>query len=173
MRIFSLSNYIEEYLISGLLFFSTLIIFLSILYRELLYFEWFFPISEIIHFSWSQELSIYCLIWMVIFGVSYGVKKGLHIGVDILVSNLVEPYKKFMINISFLISIILFSFLFLLSLKWMIFIFNSSQVSPDLEIPMWVVYGCLPIGTFLVIIRLLQVFYSFLNGEKIPNVNKI
>ena len=55
---------------SGLLFFSTFIIFLSILYRELLYFEWFFPISEIIHFSWSQELSIYCLIWMVIFGVS-------------------------------------------------------------------------------------------------------
>ena len=38
----------------------------------------------------------------------------------------------------------------------------TDQVSPDLEIPSWFVYLCIPLGSYLMCFRFLQVAYDYL-----------
>ena len=38
----------------------------------------------------------------------------------------------------------------------------TDQVSPDLEIPSWIVYLCIPLGSYLMCFRFLQVAYALL-----------
>ena len=40
------------------------------------------------HLSWAQELCIYMFVWMAKFGAAYGVRTGIHVGVDVLVNQL-------------------------------------------------------------------------------------
>ena len=39
---------------------------------------------------------------------------------------------------------------------------HTDQVSPDLEIPSWIVYLCIPLGSYLMCFRFLQVACALL-----------
>ena len=38
---------------------------------------------------------------------------------------------------------------------------HTDQVSPDLEMPKWIVYLCIPLGSYLMCFRFLQVAWAF------------
>jgi C4-dicarboxylate transporter DctQ subunit len=41
-------------------------------------------------------------------------------------------------------------------------------VSPDLELPKWIVYLCIPLGSYLMCFRFLQVAWSFARTGELP-----
>jgi C4-dicarboxylate transporter, DctQ subunit len=45
---------------------------------------------------------------------------------------------------------------------------HTDQVSPDLEIPSWIVYGCIPLGSYLMCFRFLQVAATFARTGTLP-----
>jgi len=54
-----------------------------------------------------------------------------------------------------------------LSLKQTLRVMKAGQISPALEIPMWIAYLSIPAGTVLMLIRFLQQFWMRIQGKEI------
>jgi TRAP-type C4-dicarboxylate transport system permease small subunit len=50
--------------------------------------------------------------------------------------------------------------------------FENGQTSSDLEAPMWIVYLAVPLGSYLMCFRFLQVARSFARTGKVPHTNE-
>ena len=46
---------------------------------------------------------------------------------------------------------------------------HTQQVSPDLEMPMWIVYLAVPLGSYLMCFRFLQVCWKFFRTRELPH----
>jgi len=122
-----------------------------------------------VNLLWAQELCIYLFVWMAKFGAAYGVRLGIHVGVDVLV-NMVSPASRRVMTIIALLS----GALFTLIVAWIggHFVWNIAQtgsVSPDLEIPIWIVYLAVPAGSALMCFRFLQTFATYLRTGELPH----
>jgi C4-dicarboxylate transporter DctQ subunit len=162
---------LEEWIIASLMGAATLIIFVVVLHRYLSG----VPIPALqdfligINVSWAQELCIYMFVWMAKFGAAYGVRQGIHVGVDVLVNRLSERWRKQVVVLSLLAGAL---FTGIIGTLGAIFVERMSQTdstSPDLEWPMWIVYLAVPLGSFLMCFRFLQVLVQFLRHGSLPH----
>ena len=46
---------------------------------------------------------------------------------------------------------------------------QTDQTSPDMEAPMWIVYSAIPLGSYLMSFRFLQVAWSFWRTGELPH----
>ena len=53
--------------------------------------------------------------------------------------------------------------------KFVYGLMHTDQVSPDLEIPSWFVYLCIPLGSYLMCFRFLQVAYAYWRTGELPH----
>jgi C4-dicarboxylate transporter, DctQ subunit len=53
--------------------------------------------------------------------------------------------------------------------KFVVGLMYTDQVSPDLEIPSWLVYLCIPLGSYLMCFRFLQVALTFWRTGELPH----
>lgn len=111
--------------------------------------------------SWAQELTIYLFIWMAKFGAAYGVRTGIHIGVDFVVNAARPSIKRTLIIISMLLGVMFTGVIAFFGARWVIFIYGTGQISPDLEWPMWVIYLAIPFGSGLMCYRFIQALLVF------------
>jgi len=52
--------------------------------------------------------------------------------------------------------------------RWVLFIYGTGQVSPDMEMPMWIVYLAIPFGSGLMCYRFMQVLTGFIKNGTLP-----
>ncbi|HWQ37660.1 MAG TPA: TRAP transporter small permease [Burkholderiales bacterium] len=161
-------DHLEEWLIAGLMAAATLVIFASILHREALRVEALWAYARQIHFSWAQELCIYLFIWMAKFGAAYGVRTGIHIGVDVLVENVGPSARRALVTVALGLGAFFTAVIAVVGVRWVLFIRDTGQVSPDLEWPMWIVYLCIPLGSALMCYRFVQVMTRYLRTGELP-----
>jgi TRAP-type C4-dicarboxylate transport system permease small subunit len=121
-----------------------------------------------VNLTWAQELCIYLFIWMAKFGAAYGVRQGIHVGVDVLVNRIGEDARRPVILFALLCCAL---FTFTIGTFGGVFVYNmagTDQTSPDLELPMWLVYLAIPCGSYLMCFRFLQVSWFYMRTGKIP-----
>lgn len=118
--------------------------------------------------DWAQELTIYLFIWMAKFGAAYGVRTGIHIGVDFVVNWVRPSIRRKMIMTALALGMIFTGAIAFFGVRWVIFIHGTGQESPDLEMPMWIVYLAIPLGSGLMCYRFIQVMVSFFKTDKLP-----
>lgn len=120
-----------------------------------------------INMLWAQELCIYLFVWMAKFGAAYGVRLGIHVGVDVLV-NAVSPVKqKILIVISLLAGATFTALVAWIGGSFVYDISQTTQVTADLEVPVWLVYLAVPAGSALMCFRFLEELYNYLKtGER-------
>jgi C4-dicarboxylate transporter, DctQ subunit len=53
--------------------------------------------------------------------------------------------------------------------KFVIELMSTDQVSPDLELPSWLVYACIPLGSYLMCFRFLQVAWTYFWTGNLPH----
>ena len=53
--------------------------------------------------------------------------------------------------------------------KFVIGLYDTDQVSPDLEIPRWLVFLCIPLGSYLMCFRFMQVAWTFWRTGELPH----
>ena len=46
---------------------------------------------------------------------------------------------------------------------------DPDEVSPELEWPSWIIYLCIPLGSYLMCFRFLQVMWRFLRTGTVPH----
>jgi C4-dicarboxylate transporter, DctQ subunit len=164
-------DHLEEWLIALLMGSATLLIFVAVLHR----YAAGAPIPVLqdlllgIHLSWAQELCIYMFIWMAKFGAAYGVRTGIHVGVDVLINRLPERPRRWHILFGLLAGALFTAIVGTLGANYVWAIGHTDQTSADLELPLWLVYLCIPCGSYLMCFRFLQVAWSFFKTGNLPH----
>jgi C4-dicarboxylate transporter DctM subunit len=119
--------------------------------------------------SWAQELCIYMFVWMAKFGAAYGVRTGIHVGVDVFVNMLAEERRKRVVLFGLLCGALFTGIVAALGADFVFHMFGTDQRSNDLEVPMWIVYLAIPLGSGLMCFRFLQVAWHFAQTGDLPH----
>jgi C4-dicarboxylate transporter DctQ subunit len=180
-------DHLEEWVIAFLIGAATLVIFVAVLHRYLAGFripglqDWLIGIN----LSWAQELCIYMFIWMAKFGAAYGMRRGIHVGVDVLVNRLPESWRRKCVLLGIaggaiftgLIGTLAARFVWENGLHYALFSLLhlstgdafEGPVTPDMEIPTWIAYSAVPLGSYLMCFRFLQVGWAFARTGELPH----
>jgi C4-dicarboxylate transporter DctQ subunit len=179
-------DHLEEWFITFLMGAATLIIFAAVLHRYATGFaipglqDWLLGINM----GWAQELCIIMFVWMAKFGAAYGVRTGIHVGVDVLINRLGDRNRGRLIVFGLLAGALFTGIVGTLGARFVwengahysIFKFLGvdtgdlfeGPTTPDLEWPTWIVYSAIPLGSYLMCFRFLQVATSFLRTGELP-----
>jgi C4-dicarboxylate transporter DctQ subunit len=163
-------DHLEEWLIASLMAMATILIFLAVVHRYAsgLPIPWVQDALIKINSSWAQELCIYMFVWMAKFGAAYGVRVGIHVGVDVLINKMDTPWRNKFIIFGLLAGALFTGVIGTLGARFVWGIAHTDAVSADLEIPMWIVYLAVPLGSYLMSFRFLQVTWEFLKTGELP-----
>ena len=160
---------LEEILIASLIAAATLLIFAAVLQRYLVGIPLFYPIVYHINLTWAQELCVYMFVWMAKFGAAYGVRTGIHVGVDVLVNMLDQAWRKKVVLFGLLCGALFTFVVGTMGAKFVIELYPTDQVSPDMEMPRWIIFLCVPLGSYLMCFRFLQVAWAFWRTGELPH----
>ena len=160
---------LEEIIIASLMGAATVITFVTVVHRYLVDVPALYPYLFGINFAWSQELCIYMFIWMAKFGAAYGVRTGIHVGVDVLINRLNDTWRKAVILFGLLGGALFTAIVGTMGAKFVIALMSTTQVSPELELPSWLVYACIPFGSYLMCFRFLQVAWAYFHTGQLPH----
>src|SRR5437773_4462632 len=137
-------NRLEEWIITVLMGAATVLIFVAVAHR----YATGLPIPVLqdwllaINLGWAQELCIFMFVWMAKFGAAYGVRTGIHVGVDVAI-NMLEPGPRRKVVMFGLMCGVLFTFVVgTMGAKFVIELYPTDQVSPDMELPRWIIFLC-------------------------------
>ncbi len=162
---------LEEVMIASLMGAATLLVFVAVLHRYAA--GWPIPVVQdwllSLNLSWAQELCIYMFIWMAKFGAAYGVRTGIHVGVDVLINSLPNRTRRTYVLFGLLAGALFTIVVGTLGALYVWAIGHTDQVSADLEAPLWIVYLCIPLGSYLMCFRFLQVAWSFYRTGELPH----
>jgi len=165
-----LLDHLEEWLIATLIGGATILIFVAVIHR----YAASAPIPYVqdfmlrIDLSWAQELCIYMFVWMAKFGAAYGVRTGIHVGVDVLINLLPPRWQKSYVMFGLLAGAFFTAIIGSFGAVFTWDMAHTDQTSPDLEIPKWIVYLCIPLGSYLMCFRFLQVAVGFWRTGELP-----
>ena len=180
-------DHLEEAIIAFLIAAATVIIFLAVAHRYLAVYNipglqnWLLGINM----SWAQELCIIMFVWMAKFGAAYGVRSGIHVGVDVLVTRLPEAWRKKCVLLAIaggalftgLIGTLGARFVWENGMHYAVYSrlamdvaeLYEGPITPDLEWPTWVIYSAVPLGSYLMCFRFLQVGWGFFRTGELPH----
>ncbi|HJW24788.1 MAG TPA: TRAP transporter small permease [Rhodocyclaceae bacterium] len=182
-------NHLEEWLITFLMGAATLIIFVAVVHRYTAGLTWL-PVSAqdwllALNLGWVQELCIYMFVWMAKFGAAYGVRTGIHVGVDVLINRLDDRHRAKFIVFGLLAGALFTGTVGTLGASFVwengahYAIYNAlgldvgslpeGPITPDLEWPTWVIYLAVPLGSYLMCFRFLEVTASFVRTGELPH----
>jgi TRAP-type C4-dicarboxylate transport system permease small subunit len=130
--------------------------------------NWVYTELATIHLSWANELSTYMFVWMAKFGAALGVRTGIHVGVDVFVKRLSPAAAKPVIVFALLCGALFTGVIGTLGAVY-VYELDPDQTSPELELPSWIVYLCIPLGSYLMCFRFLQVMWRYLRTGYVPH----
>jgi|TARA_B110000881_G_C18367876_1_gene409690 C4-dicarboxylate transporter DctQ subunit len=145
-RLNEYSHSLEELLIGGLLATASVILFANVVARYI--FNWGVP--------WAEELVRYEIVWMVFIGGSVAARTGIHIGIDILATFSPKQIRPVILLVINAISLTFCLFLVIMGSDLVAQTKMFGQVTPALQIPMWVVQMAIPVGGALMALRFFQ-----------------
>jgi C4-dicarboxylate transporter DctQ subunit len=160
---------LEEVLIASLMAAATILIFIAVIHRYAFGIPFLFPYMQAIHLSWAQELCIYMFVWMAKFGAAYGVRTGIHVGVDVALSRVDGRSYHRIVLFGLLCGALFTGVIGSFGARFVWLMAQTDEVSPDLELPAWIVYLAIPCGSYLMCFRFLQVAVSFARTGKLPH----
>ena len=161
-------NHLEEWLIAFLMGAATLVIFFAVVHRYLSGIPFIQDFTVRLDVSWAQELCIFMFVWMAKFGAAYGVRTGIHVGVDVIIRKLDGGPKRALILFGLLAGALFTGTVATLGANFVWAMGHTDQTSADLELPMWIVYLCVPLGSSLMCYRFLQVAWTFWRTGELP-----
>lgn len=151
-----LDDHVETYLSSILLIFFSILVIVQVVMR----YVFNSPLT------WSEELSRYAFVWFVYTSAAYAVRYQRHVKFTFLVNALNRVsyvYGQIVKIIALFLWIGFLIFIDYYSIQMVINQYNTGQVSPANQIPMYIVYLGLPLGALLMTFRVSQ---HIVNGFK-------
>ena len=116
---------------------------------------------------WSEELSRYLQVYITFFGTAYGIQTGAHLGIEAFTHLLPKGGRKVLAILVQIVSMLVCTLILKLGVDIVMSQMASGQVSPAMRIPMWVIYGAIPMGMAFCVIRyIVEIYHSVKNFNK-------
>jgi len=166
-------DHLEEWIITFLIGAATTIIFAAVVHRYATGIATGAVQDALlkIDLGWAQELCIYMFVWMAKFGAAYGVRTGIHVGVDVMINSLEDRTRGWFVIFGLLAGALFTGIIGTFGAHFVWELMGTDQVSADLEVPKWLVYLCIPLGSYLMCYRFLQVCWSFHKTGQLPHAD--
>jgi len=139
-------DHLEEYFLVPSLMLSVALVFIQVIMRYV------FKNS----LSWSEELSRYLYVWQTWIGVSYSARNGSHLRITMLRDRLPKNGQMILELFVNLVWIAFGIFIIVQGMRAISVISAYGQTSSALQIPMQICYYSIPVGMFLMCIRLVE-----------------
>ncbi len=156
-KIFIILDNFEEYLGAIILFIMVSVGFVNVLTRYLIK----YPLA------FTEEIELALFVYLVVLGTAAAFKKNAHLCVSFFVNLFPKKLKKIIIIFGMILSILLFGVLFYYGILQVRDERMFSTTSEALGIPTWYYTLSIPIGCFLIIIRLFQAIYIELKKKDV------
>ena len=166
-------DHLEEWIITFLIGAATVVIFAAVVHRYATGIATGAVQDALlkIDLGWAQELCIYMFVWMAKFGAAYGVRTGIHVGVDVMINSLEDRTRGWFVIFGLLAGALFTGIIGTFGAHFVWELMGTDQVSADLEVPKWLVYLCIPLGSYLMCYRFLQVTWSFIKTGELPHAD--
>lgn len=115
--------------------------------------------------SWTEEMARYIHIFQVWIGASYAVKKRQHIRVEAFITRFKGLPRKILETISIAIWFAIALFLAIFGTQLVIESISYGQVTPAMQLPMWIPFLAIPLGGAGMSIRLIQQLFAVWRGD--------
>ncbi len=146
---------VEEFLLVASLVIMVLLIFGQVVGRKV------FESAP----SWTEEMARYIHIFQVWIGASYAVKTRQHIRVEAFVTRFKGVPRKIVESISIVIWFAIALFLAIFGTQLVISSITYGQVTPAMQVPMWIPFLAIPLGGTGMAIRLIQQIFAVWRGD--------
>jgi C4-dicarboxylate transporter DctQ subunit len=123
--------------------------------------------------GWSEEVSIYLMIWAVFLGAAYTLKQEAHIGVDLLMDRLPPHLKPFLHCFHYLAGLLFISTLLYKGIDMINLSVILGNRSIATDFPLYIVQLAVPIGAVLLILQLLSKLLHLIDQWPVSNNTEV
>jgi len=138
------SDIFVKYLLAILMFTMTITVLLGVIFRYFLKMP----------FPWSEELARYLMIWIGFLGSSIALRRGTHVGVKFFINVMPKKVSNYLILASKIIIIVFLLFIIRYGLSMAMN--NIEQVSPVMQLSMFIPYFAIPFSGILMLIYMVK-----------------
>ncbi len=117
-------------------------------------------------FSWSEELARYLQVWLIMLGSATCLRKGLHLTVDYAIHSLPQGIKRNLQLLSIAAILFFLGVVFVSGISLIAATLN--QRTPALQMPVWVVYLAIPVGSLLMFLEAVGLVLTAFHETKQP-----
>jgi len=117
-------------------------------------------------FSWSEELARYLQVWLIMLGSATCLRKGLHLTVDYAIHSLPQGIKRNLQLLSIAAILFFLGVVFVSGISLIAATLN--QRTPALQMPVWVVYLAIPVGSLLMFLEAVGLVLTAFDETKQP-----
>lgn len=119
---------------------------------------------------WPEEFCRFCFVYSGFISMGYCVRKGKMLKVDILVGFFPKPLQRALDLISRVITLLFFAYLSYYAYLSTMNSMAGGMKSTAMELPMWIIYASVLIGSALGFIRQIEDLYFFFKAPKSEDV---
>ena len=106
--------------------------------------------------GWSEEISVYLMVWAVFLGAAYTLKEDAHIGVDILITKAPVRIRRALLLFHYLVGIIFMSILFYHGIDMVALTLKMGSRSLAIDFPLVLSHLAVPVGSGILILQLIN-----------------
>jgi len=105
--------------------------------------------------SWVEELTVFAMVWLAFLGLGIALERGRHVAMESFVERFPPALHEWMFRVINLTGLAFVAYLAKLGWDITVFVRESGQISPVLDVSMAWLYGVLPVGFGLLALRYL------------------
>lgn len=103
--------------------------------------------------AWIEEATLIALAWVVFLGLGLALERGRHIAMSAFLGRIRRPAKAWIVGVINLVGLLFSLYIAKIGVDISVFVYNSGQVSPTLNLSVIWLYGAIPVGFALLALR--------------------
>lgn len=115
--------------------------------------------------NFAEEISTYMFVLLSLFGASIAAKRGAHLGFTLLADHVPKIVARSFEVLSALAGILFAGVIFYYGIDMTVTQFQRGQLSLGAQIPEWIYGSFVPLGSFFLMLRFLELLVKALKGE--------
>lgn len=119
--------------------------------------------------SYTEEVARFLLMWIGLLGAAYAYRKKMHLGIDII-SEKLQGRAKYVTTlfVYFLTLLVAIAVLIVGGMNLVLLTLELNQLSSSLGLPMGLIYLCLPLSGFLIVLYTVEMLLIDFVNDKSP-----
>lgn len=101
---------------------------------------------------WSEEVQLWCFLWMTFFGAGAAFRYGSHVAVEIIYERLSESLKKKVTIINYIITMAILAYVCVLGGDLLALMLKIGKTTSILRVPYWFINAVIPLGAVIMMV---------------------